>query len=98
MADQIVAVPQAISAAADGADHEIVFHTEFNQLMEARQAAFIKIVSGTFKFNVGGSTTESNASFTSSDTVPPIPFINGNSGFNIVYRCTSAGSFVISFL
>lgn len=95
MPDIIEAIPQAISAAADSIDHEIQWHTEFNLLLGANtQVAFIKVVSGTFKFNVGGPTTETNASYTSSDTVQPIPFINGT--LNIVYRCTSAGSFTIA--
>lgn len=95
MPDIIEAIPQLISAAADSTDHEIQFHTEFNPILGAyTQIAFIKVVSGTFKFNVGGPTTESNASYTSSDTVEPIPFMNGTK--NIVYRCTSAGSFRIA--
>lgn len=95
MPDSIEAIPQLISATADGIDHEIQFHTEFNSLLgAATQVAFIKVVTGTFKFNIGGPTSESNASFTSSDTVQPIPFINGVK--NIVYQCTSAGGFTIA--
>lgn len=95
MPDSIEAIPQLISATADGTDHEIQWHAEFNPLLGAStQIAFIKVVTGTFKFNVKGPTSETNASYTSSDTVQPIPFINGV--MNIVYRCTSAGGFTIA--
>lgn len=94
MADQIEAVPQLITAAADG-DHEIQFSAEFNQSLREDQIAFITVVTGTFKFNSGGPCTETNATFTA-ERVPPIPFINGVR--NIHYEATSAGTFTISFM
>lgn len=95
MADQIEAVPQLITATADGISHEIQFSAEFNQSLREDQIAFITVVTGTFKFNSGGPCTETNASFTE-EIVPPIPFINGSR--NIHYQCTSAGTFTISFM
>lgn len=97
MPDQIEAIPQTISATVDGVDHELLFSAEFNPLFGSVQTAFIKIISGTFKFNTGGPTTETNASFTSSDTVQPLPFQNGGN-LSLRYRCTSAGSFSISVI
>lgn len=97
MPDQIEAIPQTISATADGTDHELLFSAEFNPLFGSVQTAFIKIVAGTFKFNVGGPITETNASFTSADTIQPIPFQNGGA-LSLRYQCTSAGSFSISVI
>lgn len=97
MPDQIEALPQTITATADGTDHELLFSPEFNSMFGATQVAFIAIVSGTFKFNVGGSTDETNASYTSTDTVQPISFQNGGA-LSLRYRCTSAGSFSISVI
>lgn len=95
MADILSAVPQLITAAADGSSHEIQFDPgEFNSLLPtSTQVAFIRVVTGVFKFNVGGSCTETNASFTDED-VPPIPFINGTK--NIFYQATTGGTFIIS--
>lgn len=97
MPDQIEAIPQAITATADGTDHELLFSAEFNSLFGSTQVAFINVVAGTFKFNVGGPTTETNASYTSTDLVQPIPFQNGGV-LSFRYRCTSAGSFSISVI
>lgn len=94
-ADILSAVPQLITAGADGNSHEIQFATEFNNLCGSVQVAFITVVSGTFKFNVGGPCSESGATYTSSDKVEPIPFING--GQNIFYQATVGGTFRVSF-
>jgi len=95
MPDLLSAVPQLITATADGLSHDIQFDGgEFGNLLRGDQLAKITVVSGTFKFNVGGPCTETNATFTGE--VPPIPFINGSQ--NIFYQCTSAGSFTISFI
>lgn len=95
MADILSAVPQLITATADGVSHELQFDGgEFGQLLREDQLAKITVVSGTFKFNVGGACSESNATFTGE--VPLLPFINGVQ--NIFYQCTSAGSFTISFV
>lgn len=96
MADTLSAVPQLIGAGADGSSHEIQFDVEFNNLMGATQIAFINVVSGTFKFNVGGPCSETGATYTSADLVQPIPFINGSK--NIFYEATVGGSFSISFV
>lgn len=93
-ADILSAVPQLITAGADGVSHEIQFAPEFNTLLREDQVAYITVISGTFKFNVGGSCTETNASFTSA--VPPIPFVNGSQ--NIFYQATTGGTFTISFI
>lgn len=97
MPDSIEAIPQTITATADGTDHELLFSAEFNQMLGATQIAFITVISGTFKFNVGGPTTETNASYTSSDLVEPIPFQNGGA-LSLRYQSTSAGSFRISII
>lgn len=94
--DTLSAVPQAIAATADGNSHEIQFDGgEFNVLLREDQLAKITVVTGTFKFNVGGPCTETNATYTDDDT-ETIPFINGVK--NIFYQCTVAGSFKISFI
>lgn len=96
MPDILSAVPQAINATADGISHEIQFDSgEFGSLLRNDQLAKITIVSGTFKFNVGGSCSETNATYTA-DQTETIPFMNGTK--NIFYECTSAGSFKISFI
>lgn len=95
MADIISAVPQLKTAGADGLSHEIQFSPEFNFLLREDQIAFISVVSGTFKFNVVGDCSETNATYTSSDRVPPIPFVNGSQ--NIFYQATVGGTFTISF-
>lgn len=95
MADGLAAVPQLITASADGTSHEIQFDPEFNQSLREDQVAFITVITGTFKFNVGGPCSESNATYTD-EKVEPIPFINGVR--NIHYQCTSAGTFRISFI
>lgn len=95
MADILSAVPALVTATADGISHEIQFDGgEFNDRLREDQLAKITVVSGTFKFNSGGSCSETNATFTGE--VPAIPFINGVR--NIFYECTSAGSFNISFI
>lgn len=95
MPDIQSAVPQLITATADGISHELQFDGgEFNILLREDQLAVINVVSGTFKYNVGGPCTETNATFTGA--VPLIPFINGVK--NIFYECTSAGGFTISFI
>lgn len=95
MADILSAIPQLITASADGNSHEIQFDGgEFNTLLPGTtQVAFIRVVSGVFKFNVGGPCSETGASFTDED-VPPIPFINGTK--NIFYQATTGGTFIIS--
>lgn len=95
MADQIAAVPQLITAAADGNSHEIQFDPEFNQTLGVTQMAFITVISGTFKFNVGGPCTETNATYTA-EKVEPFPFVNGSR--NIFYQATTAGTFRVSFI
>lgn len=95
-ADIISAVPQMISAGADGVSHEIQFDGgEFKTLLGSYHVAFITVVSGTFKFNVGGACSESNATYTA-EKVEPLPFINGVQ--NIFYQATSGGTFRISFV
>lgn len=94
-ADILSAVPQLISAGADGQSHEIQFAPEFNTLLREDQLAKIKVVSGTFKFNVGGPCSETNATYTTDDT-ENIPFINGAQ--NIFYEATTGGSFIITFV
>lgn len=94
MADILSAIPQLITAAADGSSHEIQFDGgEFGVLLGDYQVAFITVVSGTFKFNVGGPCSESGATYTS-EKVEPLPFINGAQ--NIFYQATSGGTFRIS--
>lgn len=95
MADILSALPQLISAGADGASHEIQFAPEFNAFMGSTQIAYITVVSGTFKFNVGGSCTETNATYTA-EKVEPLPFVNGSQ--NIFYQATTGGTFKISFV
>lgn len=95
MADQLSAVPQLITAGADGQSHEIQFSPEFNTLLGETQIAFIKVVTGTFKFNVGGPCSETNATYTD-EQVQPLPFINGVQ--NIFYQATTGGTFSISFI
>lgn len=92
-ADILSAIPQLISAGADGASHEIQFSTEFNNLLGNKQVAFITVVSGTFKFNVGGDCSETNATYTA-EKVEPLPFMNGTK--NIFYQATTGGTFRIS--
>lgn len=93
MADILSAIPANIAAGADGVSHEIQFSPEFDQILGTRQVAFITVISGTFKFNVGGSCAETNASYTAK-VDQPIPFINGSQ--NIFYQATTGGSFNIS--
>lgn len=96
MADIISAVPQLISAGADGSSHEIQFDgREFNHLLGIYHVAFITVISGTFKFNVGGPCSETSATYTA-EKVEPLPFINGVQ--NIFYQATSGGTFRISFV
>jgi len=63
--------------AADTNDNILMF--EENELIGSPLAtAFITVVTGTFKFNVGGLATQANAaSYTVGDVVPPIPFKPG---------------------
>lgn len=95
MADSLSAVPQMITAGADGSSHEIQFSPEFAQLLGTTQIAYITVISGTFKFNVGGACTETNATYTD-EKVEPLPFANGSQ--NIFYQATSGGTFRISFI
>lgn len=96
MPDILSAVPQLISATADGVSHEIQFDSgEFGSLLRNDQLVKITVVSGTFKFNVGGQCPETNATYTTNDT-ETIPIMNGTK--NLFYECTSAGSFKISFI
>lgn len=95
MADQLSAVPQLITAGADGASHDIQFAPEFNELLGTNQTAFITVITGVFKFNVGGPCTETNATYTD-EKVEPLPFINGVQ--NIFYQATTGGTFRISFI
>lgn len=95
MADIISAIPQMITAGADGNSHEIQFDGgEFDTLLGSLSVAFITVISGTFKFNVGGPCSESNATYTA-EKVEPLPFINGVQ--NIYYQATSGGTFRITF-
>lgn len=95
MADLLEAVPQLITAGADGNSHEIQFSAEFNTLLGVTQMAFITVISGTFKFNVGGPCTETNAVYTA-ERVEPFPFVNGSQ--NIFYQATTGGTFRVSFI
>lgn len=46
--------------------------------------AIIKVISGTFQFNVGSAVVSTSASYTVGDIVPPLQFINGAK--NIFYK------------
>lgn len=93
MADTISAIPQLITASADGLSHEIEFDGgEFGVLLAEYQVAFITVISGTFKFNIGPC-SETNATYTA-EKVEPLPFINGVK--NIQYQATTGGTFRIS--
>lgn len=96
MADILSAIPQLITAGADGQSHEIQFDAgEFNTLLPGiTQVAFIRVVSGVLKVNVGGPCSETGATFTGPVDLPPIPFINGTK--NIFYEFTTGGSAIIS--
>lgn len=95
MADILSAVPQLISGGADGASHEIQFASEFNEVLGVTQMAFITVLTGTVKFNVGGPCSETNATYTD-EKVEPFPFINGVQ--NIFYQFTTGGTFRVSFI
>lgn len=94
MADILSAIPQLVTASADGLSHEIQFDGgEFGTLLGTSQVAFITVVSGTFKFNIGGQCSESGATYTA-EKVEPLPFMNGAQ--NIFYQATTGGTFRIS--
>jgi hypothetical protein len=81
----------AIVTAADGADTTLVFKT--NQPFVGPTAyAQIKVVSGTFQFNVGASADNALCPlYTSSDDVPLIPFEIGiNSAKNLHFHAANA--------
>lgn len=93
-ADILITSPARVTATADGTDHEIQFHDNLKDLLAEKDIAFIVVNSGTFKFSVGGPTSQTNSSFTGE--VPPLKFENGV--INIIYQCTSAGNFDITFI
>lgn len=92
MADIITANPQLITSVDTNVDHEIQFHSNFNQIMG--KEVFIEVTSGTFKFCVGSSAINSSATYTA-EKVAPLSFDNGI--YTLHYVCTSAGTFRISF-
>ena len=86
-----VTTTTAIVTAADGADTELVFKT--NQPFVGPTAyAQIKVKTGTFQFNVGASADNAACPlYTSSDTVPLIPFeIGASSDKNLHFHAANA--------
>lgn len=86
-----VTTTTAIVTAADGADTELVFKT--NQPFVGPTAyAQIKVLTGTFKFNVGASANNAACpSYTSADTVPLIAFeIGASSTKSLHFKAANA--------
>lgn len=88
-----VTTTTAIVTADDGVDTVLVFKT--NQAFVGPTAyAQIKVISGTFQFNVGASADNAACpTYTSADTVPLIPFeIGSSSTKNLHFHAAAAGN------
>lgn len=70
----------ALITSTDGNDTTLVIKCKVSNPRE-QMYAFITVVSGTFQFNVGASADDADCpTWTSSDTIPPIPIEPSPSG------------------